>query len=132
MARQNAPDVLPAADSLLSPVTEIDGFLLACLVDASTGMVIAAAQNHEDLQLSAAAAGAADMADVLALLAGQLAASDGLDDVMMTFSNHFHLIRPVLPSAGPALLLLVILDRQRANLALARRELRNFCESLAG
>ncbi len=33
------------ADALLGPVTEIDGFLLACLIDASTGMVLAARQD---------------------------------------------------------------------------------------
>ena len=50
------------ADALLGPVTEIDGFLLACLIDASTGMVLAARQDGGGISLTAAAAGAADMA----------------------------------------------------------------------
>ena len=33
--------ILPAADELLAPVMAIDGFRLACLIDASTGMVLA-------------------------------------------------------------------------------------------
>ena len=34
---------LPAADAILAPVTAIDGFQLAGLIDASTGMVLASA-----------------------------------------------------------------------------------------
>ena len=33
--------ILPAADELLAPVMAIDGFRLACLIDGSTGMVLA-------------------------------------------------------------------------------------------
>ncbi len=123
------------ADALLAPVTEIDGFLLACLIDASTGMVLAARQDGGGISLPAAAAGAADMAGVLSLMSGELALGDGLEDVMVTFGKHLHVLRPVLPArpapAEPEFLLLVILDRMRTNLALARREIRDFCVRLA-
>jgi hypothetical protein len=32
--------LLDEAEALLDPVSDIDGFMLACLVDASTGMVL--------------------------------------------------------------------------------------------
>jgi hypothetical protein len=78
-----------------------------------------------------AAAGAADIAHVLSLLAGQLAMNEGLEDVMVTFSDHFHVIYPVSPDPEARILLLVVLDRARTNLAMARREIRSFCTNFA-
>ena len=89
------------------------------------------AQDQDSISIPAAAAGAVDIASVLSLLTGYLAMNDVLEDVMVTFGNHFHLIRPVRPDSGEQILLLVILDRSRANLAMARHEIRNFSESFA-
>lgn len=122
--------ILDQAEALLAPVADIDGFMLACLVDASTGMVLASRNNQEGISLPTAAAGAADIANVLSLLEGSLPA-DGLEDVMVTFRSQLYVIRLVTQDAEPQILLLVILDRMRANLAMARREIRNFCASLA-
>jgi hypothetical protein len=122
--------ILDEAEALLDPVSDIDGFMLACLVDASTGMVLASRKDQDDISLPTAAAGAADIANVLALLAGQLPV-DGLEDVMVTFRRQLYMIRLVRENPQPQILLLVILDRSRVNLAMARREIRNFCASFA-
>ncbi len=119
--------ILSEADTLLAPVTEIDGFVLACLVDASTGMVLASRQASDGMSLPTVAAGAADISHVLSLLGGQLAMDEGLEDVMVTFSRHFHVIYPVSPDPDARIVLLVILDRAKTNLAMARREIRSFC-----
>lgn len=130
-ARKEAFVILSEADTLLAPVTEIDGFVLACLVDASTGMMLASRHGPDEVSLPTAAAGAADIANVLSLLAGQLAMDEGLEDVMVTFSNHFHVIYPLSPDPEARILLLVVLDRSRTNLAMARREIRSFCSNFA-
>ncbi len=122
--------ILDEAEALLDPVSDIDGFMLACLVDASTGMVLASRKDQDDISLPTAAAGAADIANVLALLAGQLPV-DGLEDVMVTFRRQLYMMRLVRENPEPQILLLVILDRSRVNLAMARREIRNFCASFA-
>jgi hypothetical protein len=119
-----------AADASLAPVAEIDGFRLASLIDASTGMVLAAIRDQEDASLAAVAAGAADIAGVLAMLSSELGADDGLEDVMVTFGTRFHLIRLIPDASGQQVILLVVLDRARANLAMARREIRDFCTSV--
>jgi hypothetical protein len=77
------------------------------------------------------AAGAADIVSVLTLLGSQLGAEDGLEDVMVTFGSRFHLIRHLRADSAQPVVLLVVLDRSRANLALARREIRDFCASMA-
>jgi hypothetical protein len=122
---------LTTADALLAPVTAIDGFELASLIDASTGMVLASAQQRDDISLPLAAAGATDIAAVLGLLSSELATEDELEDVMVTFNNHFHLLRLVRPAPTQSVILLVVLDRARANLAMARRAIRNFCASFS-
>jgi hypothetical protein len=122
--------ILDHAKALLDPVADLEGFVLACLVDASTGMILASRNDQEGISLPIAAAGAADIANVLLLLAGELPA-DGLEDVMVTFRSQLFVIRLVTSDAEPQILLLVILDRMRANLAMARHEIRNFCASLA-
>jgi hypothetical protein len=94
-------------------------------------MILASRQQRDDdLRLPVAAAGATDIAHVLALLTSELGV-DGPEDVMVTFRDHFQVIRLVRPDAEPRILLLVILDRLRANLAMARLAIRNFCADLA-
>ncbi len=118
-------------DALLSRVRQIDGFLLGCIIDAATGMVLGSAQDRDELRLPVAAAGAADVANVVSLMAGGLAANGGLEDVIITMSGHYHLIRQFSPAPKLQFLLLVVLDRAHANLAMALRELRDFDMSFA-
>jgi len=129
-AREEASLILNEAEAVLDPVADIDGFVLGCLVDASTGMILASRKDQDDVSLPTAAAGAADIANVLSLLAGELPV-DGLEDVMVTFRNQLYVIRLVSEDLEPNIILLVILDRARANLAMARREIRNFCVKFA-
>jgi len=122
--------ILPAADELLAPVMAIDGFRLACLVDGSTGMVLATREFRENADGPApptAAAGAADVINALTLLNGRLATGENLEDVMVTFSDSFFMVRPVGLDQQMQILLLVIADRQRTNLAMAHRSIRDFC-----
>jgi hypothetical protein len=124
--------ILPAADELLAPVMAIDGFRLACLIDGSTGMVLATREFRESQEgpgASTAAAGAADVINALTLLNGRLATGEHLEDVMVTFSDSFFMVRPVGLDQQPHILLLVIADRQRTNLAMAHRSIRDVCAS---
>jgi hypothetical protein len=120
---------LPEAGELLKPVMAIDGFRLGCLIDASTGMVLATAENNDGPPATVAAAGAADLVNVLTLLSGKLAAREILEDVMVTFSDTFFMVRPVGRDPEAQILLLVMADRHRTNLAMAHRSIRDFCAS---
>jgi hypothetical protein len=121
--------ILPEADELLTPAMAIDGFRLGCLIDASTGMVLATQQSSDALSPSTAAAGAADLVNVLTLLNAKLATGEILEDVMITFSDSFFMVRPVGRDPEPRILLLVVADRHRTNLAMAHRSLRDLCAS---
>jgi hypothetical protein len=125
--------ILPEAGELLAPVTAIEGFRLGCLVDASTGMVLASVQSQDAPapQTAAAGAGAADLLHVLTLLNGKLATGEILEDVMITFSDSFFMVRPVDRDTEPRILLLVVVDRHRTNLAIAHRSIRDLCASFS-
>jgi hypothetical protein len=124
--------LLPEAGDLLTPATAIDGFRLGCLIDASTGMVLASVQNQDAPVSPIAAAGAADVVNVLTLLNGKLATGEIVEDVMITFSDSFFIVRPVGRETEPRILLLVVTDRHRTNLAMARRSIRDLCAGFPG
>jgi hypothetical protein len=46
------------AEVMLAPVRQIDGFVLACLADASSGMILGSLQDQDDMRLPVAAAAA--------------------------------------------------------------------------
>jgi hypothetical protein len=121
--------ILPEAGELLAPVMAIEGFRLGCLIDASTGMVLASVQSQDAPSPPTAAAGAADLVHVLTLLNGMLATGEILEDVMITFSDSFFMVRPISRDTDPRILLLVVADRDRTNLAMAHRSIRDLCAS---
>jgi hypothetical protein len=128
---EEAPVIVEEAEALLDPIAGIDGFVLGCLVDASTGIVVAARSGDDAINPAVAAAGAVDIAQALSLLAAELP-TDGLEDVVVTFRDQLYVTRPVAQDSEPRILLVVLLDRPRANLAMARREIRAFCASYGG
>jgi len=50
---------------------------------------------------------------------------------MVTFRRQLYVMRLVRQDPEPQILLLVILDRDRVNLAMARHQIRTFCASFA-
>lgn len=121
--------ILPEAGELLAPAMAIDGFRLGCLIDATTGMVLGSLEGQAAPATATAAAGAADVVSVLTLLTGKLATGEILEDVMITLSDSFFMVRPVGRDPEPRFLALVVVDRNRTNLAMAHRSLRDICES---
>jgi hypothetical protein len=125
--------ILPEAAGLLAPVAAIEGFRLGCLIDESTGMILASVANSVGPVPPAAiaGAGAADIISLLVLLSGKLATGEMLEDVMVTFNDSFLLVRRVGRDQEYPLLLLVMADRQRTNLAMVHRSMRDFCTDFA-
>lgn len=123
--------MLPEAERLLAPVAAIDGFRLGCLIDASTGMVLASRESPDGPGPLPAAAAAADITNVLTMLTGRLATGERLEDVMVTLSDSFFMVRTVGQDQDSQLLLLVMADRQRTNLALVHRTIRGLSAGFA-
>lgn len=97
---------------------KIDGCLGAALVDFESGMCLASAGNPGfDLEL--AAAGNTEVVRAKKKIRDKLGLRDRIEDILITLTGQYHLIRMV----GTTLFIYVALDRQKSNLALARKEL---------
>jgi len=101
----------------ISPLTEIKGFIGACLVDSDTGLVmVSKSTGRLDMEL----AGAVNAEVVKAKLAAiqTLNLKEEIEDMLITLGGQFHLIRPL--AKNPTIFIYVALDRKTANLGMAR------------
>lgn len=101
----------------ITKLTEIKGFIGACMVDSETGLMLASEGGGK---LDLEAAGAANMEVVRAKLAAieTLGLNDSIEDILITLGKQFHLIRPL--AKNPNIFIYVALDKKGANLGLAR------------
>ena len=112
----------------LSELTDVDGFVGACLVDSDSGMVLGQEGGGHLLNLEVAAAGNTEVVRAKRKTMKSLKLNDKIDDILITLGSQYHLIRPL--RNREALFLYLALDRKSANLAMARMSLREFEEGV--
>ena len=112
----------------ISKLTDITGFIGACLVDSETGLMMASEGGGK---LDLEAAGAANTEVVKAKLSAieMLGLDDHIDDILITLGKQFHLIRPL--EETPTIFLYVALDKKSANLGMARVQVKSVEKTLS-
>lgn len=121
---------MPEMDIALKDAMQIDGALGAALVDYTSGMALGTAGGGRDFDMSVAAAGNTDVVRAKLRTIELLGLQDKIEDMLITLDNQYHLIRPITSRSGAGLFLYLALAKSRANLALARRQLRLIEENL--
>ncbi|GHF93032.1 MULTISPECIES: hypothetical protein [Streptomyces] len=110
--------------SLKEAMTSIEGSVGAALVDYTSGMALGTLGGGKDLDLTVAAAGNTDVVRAKLRTMEMLGIEDGIEDMLITLGSQYHLIRLIKGRGGNGLFLYIVLDKGRANLAMARHQLR--------
>ncbi|MFG3345823.1 hypothetical protein ACGF1Z_12280 [Streptomyces sp. NPDC048018] len=122
--------MLSVETSLKEAMTSIEGSLGVALVDYTSGMALGTLGGGKDLDLSVAAAGNTDVIRAKVRTMEMLDLKEDIEDVLITLGSQYHLIRLIRGRGGNGLFLYLVLDKGRANLAMARHQLRRIEESL--
>ncbi len=112
-------------EAALKEAMNIDGALGASIVDWESGMSLGSVGGGKYLDLDVAAAGNTEVIRAKMRTMESLRLDDAIEDILITLGKQYHLIRLLKNSRNEqGLFLYLVLDRQKANLALARHSLK--------
>ena len=112
-------------EAALKEAMNIDGAVGASIVDWESGMSLGAVGGGKYLDLDVAAAGNTEVIRAKMRTMESLRLDDQIEDILITLSKQYHLIRLLKSSrSDQGLFLYLVLDRSKANLALARHSLK--------
>ncbi|MEV4234815.1 MULTISPECIES: hypothetical protein [unclassified Nocardia] len=117
-------------DLALKDMMGIDGAIGAAVVDYGSGMALGMLGSSKALDLQVAAAGNTEVVRAKLRTIEQLQIKEDIEDVLITLTGQYHIIRPMTGRKSKGLFLYIALDRGRANLALARHRLKSIEEDL--
>jgi predicted regulator of Ras-like GTPase activity (Roadblock/LC7/MglB family) len=102
----------------LNGLLSVDGAMAVALVDSNSGMMLGSAGSGVDLEI--AAAGNTEVVRAkLKTMKGLGLGAEKIEDILITLGKQYHIIRPIESKVG--LFIYLVLDRSKANLAMARR-----------
>jgi DNA-binding response OmpR family regulator len=121
--------IMASLKETLTKLTEIDGFMGACIVDSTSGMMLGAEGGGAGLNLEIAAAGNTEVVRAKRKTMASLGLRDAIEDILITLGKQYHLIRPLGVKDG--MFAYLVLDKGRSNLAMARHSLADAEKGLA-
>ena len=111
-------------DKKLADIMAIDGALAVAIVDIESGMLVASSGNTKSLDLDVAAAGNTNVMRAKMKTMAELGLKEEIEDILITLSTQYHMIRPLSSETGKGLFIYLALDKSKANLAMARHKLK--------
>lgn len=95
-----------------------DGAMCAAIVDSTSGMILGSVGSGVDIEV--AAAGNTEVVRSKVKTMRALGLNDVIEDILITLGKQYHIIRP--SSRKDGVFIYFVLDKARANLAMARRK----------
>ncbi|GAA1041290.1 hypothetical protein GCM10009557_64670 [Virgisporangium ochraceum] len=117
-------------DTALKEAMQIEGAIGVALVDYTSGMALGTLGSTKELDLTVAAAGNTDVVRAKMRTLDLLKMKDEIEDILITLGSQYHLIRPLRSRGGQGLFIYLALQKSRANLAMARHQIRRIEEDL--
>lgn len=112
-----------ALDSIIQQLLSIEGATGAAVIDSESGMALAQG-GSPGFDLGVAAAGNSNVVRAKMATMREIGLDGRIDDILLTLDSQYHLINVLDTPATKGLFVYLVLDRSRANLALARHRLR--------
>jgi hypothetical protein len=116
--------------SLKEMMAGIEGSLAAAVVDYTSGMALGTLGGDKSFDVTVAAAGNTDVIRAKVRTMETLGLKSHIEDILITLDRQYHIIRLVSGRNGNGLFLYLVLDKDRANLAMARHQLKRIEEQL--
>ena len=118
-------------DHTLDMAANIKGAFAVAVVDYDSGMTLGSRGGSAEFDLDVAAPGNSEVMraklDVMQKLGLR---NETIEDILITLGSQYHLIRPLTSRNTQGLFLYIALSKSRANLAMARHQLRSIEENL--
>ncbi|MCO8273870.1 hypothetical protein M1L60_25050 [Actinoplanes sp. TRM 88003] len=116
---------MASIETSLKEAMNIDGAVGVALVDGASGLTLGVMGGSRELDMNVAAAGNTDVVRAKLRTLEMLGLPDRIEDFLITMDTQYHLIRPLQDRSGrvPSLFLYLALNKERANLGLARLRL---------
>ncbi|MDN3454590.1 MULTISPECIES: hypothetical protein [unclassified Psychrobacter] len=111
----------------LQDLMSLDGAMGGCIVDYMSGMVLGMIGGGVDLEL--AAAGNSQVVKAKVATMQSLGIKGEIEDILITLETQLHIIRPT--AGHEDLFIYLVLDKSKANLALARRKVQSIEKNLS-
>jgi hypothetical protein len=115
-------------DDVLNTATNIKGAFAVAVVDYDSGMTLGSRGGSAEFDLDVAASGNTEVARAEFEVMARLGLRERIEDILISLDTQYHVIRPVYSANDDSVFLYLVLNRQQANLAMARRDLRMIAE----
>lgn len=103
---------------MLTELSGVDGFIAAAVADSDSGMALGTAGGGANFNVDMAAAANTEVVKAKGRAMKSLKLDDAIEDILITLGAQYHIIRPL--SSRPTVFFYIAVDRDKANLALAR------------
>ena len=117
-------------DESIADAMSIGGAIGAALVDYTSGMTLGTA-GGAGINLDVAAAGNTEVVRAKQAVMKELGIKGGIEDILITLDTQLHIIRLLDTDRGDGLFLYIALNKDQANLAMARHKLNAIEKELA-